>query len=53
MSENSINISDLKDIALQAMARKYDVKTSNGKLEGEELLAFNKELKPQRCTPTT
>lgn len=47
LSENSINISDLKDIALQAMARKYDVKTSNGKLEGEELLAFNKELKQQ------
>ena len=48
MTENSINIRDLKDLALQKIARKHDVKVSNGVLEGEELLAFNNELKQQK-----
>ena len=47
MSGNNININDLKDVALQRIARSHDTKKKNGVLEGDEIFSFNNEIKEQ------
>lgn len=45
MTDKSIRINDLKDVTLQKLAQKHDIDGDKGTLSGQEVLAFNNELK--------